>query len=66
MRRGDRQRIPRDESRKTRLFARGTEGSNPSPSSGESCANLMMGDIELARPHEKIIALLGDGSSMYA
>ena len=45
---------------------RRTEGSNLAPSSGESCANLMMDDIELARPHEKIIALLGDGSSMYA
>ena len=40
MRRGNRQRIPRDESPKTQLFARGTEGSNPSPSSGESVANL--------------------------
>src|SRR5271165_6641313 len=41
MRRGDRQRIPRDESPRTRLFARGTEGSNPSLSSKESIANLM-------------------------
>src|SRR5438309_6549301 len=43
MRRGDRQRIPRDERPKTRLFARGTEGSNPIPSSGESRANQTSG-----------------------
>jgi hypothetical protein len=40
MRRGDRQRIPGDESPKTRLFARGTDGSNPAPSSRESHTNL--------------------------
>src|ERR1700730_608908 len=39
MRRGDRQRIPRDESAKTRLFARGTEDSNLVSSSG-GCVSL--------------------------
>jgi hypothetical protein len=45
MRRGDRQRIPRDESPRTRLFARGTDGSNPSPSSDESAASLISDDF---------------------
>jgi hypothetical protein len=39
MRRGDRQRIPRDERRKRGSFARGTESSNPASSSGESVTN---------------------------
>src|SRR5689334_4249313 len=63
MKRGDRRRIPGDESPKTRLFARGTDGSKPAPSTSESAANLDFLDQGCARAPRDMHGATGNGSS---
>src|SRR5438477_12717639 len=63
MRRGDRQRIPRNESPKMRLFVRGTGGSNPSPSSSESLALRDLSPLRLRQDGNTLSRPGTDGSN---